>query len=237
MCRSRMARSSFTSADPNTPWWYETPSLASQSSYGQSTFTGATISQLTDPFSETCTTASDSSCFGETSEGGEEEQEEDSDEETGSFLITTVESDTGQSSFSLSSDYDGFVQQAQKQRSFGIEHPRPRLEERSASLSRNRHPNPLSSQRATVQQPQHTTTTAGNVNSAGNVTSTNSGKGNDFTVSNRDPSWASRDRSGSLGSKEQKKDQVKLRRQGSGETAWNNQTVRSNTMVPVNNTY
>lgn len=38
--RSLMARSSLSSGDPNTPWWYETPSLASQSTYSPSTFAG-----------------------------------------------------------------------------------------------------------------------------------------------------------------------------------------------------
>lgn len=224
----RMARSSFTPADSNTPWWYETPSLASQSSYGQSTFTGATISQLTDPFSET--TASDSSCFGETSEGGEEEQEEDSDEETGSFLISTVESDTGQSSFSLSSDYDSFVRQAQKQQNIGIERPRlssASSEERSSSLLRNRGLNPQPP-RGTTAQAQHSTATTATVS---NATSTNTVIGSEYS---RDTSLVTRDRSGSLGDKERNKDLTKLRREGSNESSRNNQAVRSNSVGPIN---
>ncbi|XP_064390018.1 mucin-2-like isoform X3 [Halichondria panicea] len=90
-----MARSNFTTGDPNTPWWYQTPSLASQSTYSQSTFAGASISQLTDPFSMTPERVpQDDRCS--PSEG-----EDSDDEEHHSFLITTVDTTTGQSSFSL----------------------------------------------------------------------------------------------------------------------------------------
>lgn len=100
-----MARHSLTPVDSNTPWWHQTPSLVSQSSYGQSSFTGVTMSQSTDPLNGTFT--SESTCFSDTSTRGDKQQEDNSDEDSPrSFLITTVESDTGQSSVFLSSDFE-----------------------------------------------------------------------------------------------------------------------------------
>lgn len=70
--------------------------------------TGASISQLTDPFSLTPTERAPQV------EGSQSEEESD-DEGRRSFLITSVDIDTGQPSFSHSTDFNSSVQQKQGQ--------------------------------------------------------------------------------------------------------------------------
>ncbi len=67
---------------------------------------GASISQLTDPFSLTPTERV----------GGSQTENEDSGDEgrAGSFLITSVDIDTGQPSFSHDTDFNSSIQQKQK---------------------------------------------------------------------------------------------------------------------------